>query len=997
MVVLLYALFFLSGAAGLVYEVTWVRSLTLVFGGSHLAVTTVLSVYMGGLALGAMLLGERADRSPRPLRLYGFLEVGVGIFALVFIGLMRVYPALYVPLARLGEDNRLWLSFLRVSFGVAATIIPTTLMGGTLPVLSRFVAGRTGRLGQHLSFLYSFNTLGAVAGSLAAGFVLLRALGVTSTLLVAAAVNVAVGLLAVALSGKHLEEQAGERGASPQVPVAREAEESAPAGASIPYRLVLLGTAVSGFCALGYEVLWTRMLGTVVGTSVYSFTIILAAFLSGIALGSQAYGVASRRRGARGTGARAAASFGLVEVAIGLAALAVTLLMRDLPDHATRLQSLLLRPGSTEFAARQGASFVVAFAYLLVPAFFMGVAFPLAGVLYASRREKVGRAVGAVFTWNTVGSILGAAVSGFVLIYALGIERSLQVLVALNVGVGLLLVASTARGRVLPWLAAGGTAVVILALALNQTWGRAWDMKYFAIVRNNQRDAFDTPSKVKDALENTDVLYYFEGANETISVIRPKGSMQSFIVNGRPEASTSLMDVQCQRTLGHLPMLLHPNPRRVFVLGTGTGMTLGATSIHPEVERIVLAEIEPGAIGAARTFGDWNHHVIDNPKLRIVYDDGRNYLRTTGEKFDVITADPIHPWSGGAAYLYTREYFQSVSDHLAPGGIATQWLPIYELTPKDVQTVVRTFAEAFRHVAVWLTHYDAELVGSNDPIVIDEANMARRLGGPELSRDLQVVEMGTSDDFLSYFILGDEGARAFGRAGDVNTDDNLTLEFSAPESQGVGRAMGDNVEALAASRESILPYLSPAADEGRGHEERARWDRNLAAARVYDRAHALFLWGLDEGDGYRQARSLLESGSPEYAPYRFLRREEQKGAERQPRLAEAVRFAVIRAGGRPAVIEISAVGMRVGDTRAAVVFVDNERREIYGQRYFDGKPEDLDREVPAFAAEVIRQLRSSYDELQREARRSGEPVPQEGVAAKRLRERVATAVARPAP
>jgi len=686
-----------------------------------------------------------------------------------------------------------------------------------------------------------------------------------------------------------------------------------------------------------------------------------------------------------------------VEVAIGVAALAVTLLMRDLPNQATRLQSLLLSPGSTEFAARQGASFAVAFAYLLVPAFFMGVAFPLAGVLHASRRERVGGAVGAVFTWNTVGSILGAAVSGFVLIYAFGIERSLQMLVALNIGVGLALVASLARGRLLQWLAAGVTAAAILALAFNQTWGRAWDMKYFAIYRNTQRDAFDTPAKVQDALENTDVLYYFEGANETISVIRPKGSMQSFIVNGRPEASTSLMDVQCQRTLGHLPMLLHKNPRRVFVLGTGTGMTLGATSIHPEVERIVLAEIEPGAIGAARTFGEWNHHAIDNPKLRIVYDDGRNYLRTTDEKFDVITADPIHPWSGGAAYLYTREYFQSVSDHLAPGGIATQWLPIYELTPRDIQTVVRTFAEAFRHVAVWLTYYDAELVGSNDPIVIDEADLARRLARPDLSRDLEIVDMGTSEDFLSYFILGNEGARAFGRAGDVNTDDNLTLEFSAPESQGVGHAMGDNVEVLSASRESILPYLARPAEEAIRRDQRERWERNLAVARVYDRAHALHLWGLGDGDEYRKARAVLESESPGYAPYRFLRREERTNAARQPRLSEAARFAVIAANGKPAVIEVSAVGMRVGDSRAAVVFVDNERREIYGQRYFDGKPEDLDRQVPAFAAQVILELRSAYAELQDEARHSGAPAPGEAIVARKLREKVATAVERPAP
>ncbi len=997
MVVILYALLFLSGAAGLVYEVTWARSLTLVFGGSHLAVTTVLSVYMGGLALGAALLGRRADESRNPLRLYGILEMGVALFALLFIGLTRIYPSLYVPLARLAEHNRVWLSILRVSFGVAAMVVPTTLMGGTLPVLTRFAAARTGSLGRHLSFLYGFNTLGAVAGSLAAGFVLLRTLGVTATILAAAATNLLLGLAAVALSGGEWAAERREPEATAPPPRAETPAAAAATGGDLAHRLVLWGAAVSGFCALGYEVLWTRLLSMVVGTSVYSFTIMLVAFLTGIALGSEAYGLAARRSAASPARPRPAAGFGLVQVAIGLAALAVTVLMRDLPTHATRLQGLLLAPGASEFGARQGASFAVAFAYMLVPAFFMGVALPLAGAIHAVGRERVGGAVGSVFTWNTTGSILGAALSGFVLVYAFGIERSLQMLVVLNVGFGLALLASLAGRRAPPWAVAAGTAALLAARAWDPGWGRAWDMKYFAIFRNNQREAFDTKERIEDALANTDVLYYFEGANETISVIRPRGSMQAFVVNGRPEASTALMDVQCQRTLGHLPMLLHPNPRRVFVLGTGTGMTLGATSIHPEVERIVLAEIEPGAIGAARTFGEWNHRVIDDPRLRIVYDDGRNYLRTTDAKFDVITADPIHPWSGGAAYLYTREYFQSVAAHLAPGGIAAQWLPIYELTPRDIRTVVRTFAEAFRHVAVWLTHYDAELVGSGEPIAADEARLTERLARPEMARDLQIVDMGTAEDFLSYFALGDAGARAFGRDGDLNTDDNLVLEFSAPESQGVGRVVGDNLTALAASRESLLPHLTRPAEETQQREQRERWDRNLAAARIYDRAHALFFWGLAGSDAYRQAESALESRFPRYAPFRFLRREESRLRAWEPRLADAVGFPVITSSGSPRLLQVSAVTMRVGDTRAAVVFVDNDRREIYGQRYFDGSPGDLEGTVARYAAEVLQALRSTYAGVADDARRRGAPAPAEAVAVERLKERVAVEVARPSP
>ncbi|MBI5016356.1 MAG: fused MFS/spermidine synthase [Deltaproteobacteria bacterium] len=986
-----YGLFFLSGASALVYEVAWVRSLSLVFGGSHLAVTTVLAVFMGGLALGSRLLGRRADEVERPLRLFGLLELGTGVFALVFLGLMKVYPEVYGALARLGEDSRVYLSVVRVLFAVAAMIVPTTLMGGTLPVLSRFVSVRSRTLGRQLSFLYGFNTLGAVAGVLAAGFFLLETLGVTATIAAAAGTSLLVGLVASTLP----EERVAPRGAGPSVPVSRAAAPpEGPPAAVFSARWVLWGIGVSGFCALGYEVLWTRMLSLVVGTSVYSFNVILVAFLSGIALGSQAHGLVHRRWKAATAFLSSADGFAAVQVAIGLTALAVTILMQDLPSQATELQRLLVGAHAGEFGARQGASFLVAFAYLFVPAFFMGVAFPLAGTVYAASRNAVGSAVGEILTFNTVGAILGASVSGFVLLYAFGIERSLQMLVVLNLATGLSAAASR-WGRKMPlWAIGAGAAALLLGLAVDSGWGRFWDLKYFAIFRNNQRAAFDTPEKVRDALQNTDVLYYFEGANETISVIRPKGAMQAFVVNGRPEATTAPMDVQCQRTLGHLPMLLHPNPRKVFVLGTGTGMTLGATSIHPEVESLVLAEIEPGVIGAARTFAAYNHDVLDNPKLRIVFNDGRNYLATTRETFDVVTADPIHPWSGGAAYLYTTEYFRSVAEHLRPGGVACQWLPIYALSVEDVKTVVRTFAANFDHVMIWLTHYDAELVGSNSPLVIDEAKLARRMARPAIAKDLAEVEMGTAEDFLSYFVAGTEGARAFGRGGVLNTDDNLFLEFSAPKSMGVASVMGENVRALAGSRESLVPYLASEPDEGARSPQRARWERNLAAGRIYDAAHSLFLGGGAQTAPFQVSWDRLSRDYGTYAPFRFLEDEVRADLDSTPTLVASESFAVAADGGEPGSLQVSAVLVRIGRTRAAVMFVDNDRRQIYGQRYFDGRFEELETGARGYATGVLASLREAYGAAVEEARRSGRRLPSEPSLAPRLKERVGVLVSR---
>jgi spermidine synthase len=407
-------------------------------------------------------------------------------------------------------------------------------------------------------------------------------------------------------------------------------------------------------------------------------------------------------------------------------------------------------------------------------------------------------------------------------------------------------------------------------------------------------------------------------------------------------------------------MLLHPDPRRVFVLGTGTGMTLGATSIHPEVESIVLAEIEPSVLQATRTFGEFNHHVLDDPRLRIVFNDGRNYLRTTRETFDVVTADPIHPWSGGAAYLYTAEYFRTVAAHLRPGGIACQWLPIYELTPKDLAMVVRTFGESFPYTMIWLTHYDAEIVGSNAPIVLDEDALARRMRVPAIAADLEAVDMGTPEDFLSYFLAATPGARAFAAGGGVNTDDNLALEFSAPRSMGVASVMGDNAQALAAVRDSVLSVLSPAhAGAARGAQV-ARWTRNDQAARLYDPAHALFLWGESDGVPFGRFREQLLGSFPTYAPFRFLEEEYQAKLAAAPRGIDSADFKVRMASGGERVLQVVAVTMRIGDRRAVVMFVDNATHTIFGQRYFDGDTEALDREVGTFTSETMRDLRAGY-------------------------------------
>jgi spermidine synthase len=961
---LIYLLFFLSGAAALVYQVVWVRALTLVFGGSHLAVTAVLSIFMTGLAIGSYVVGRRVDRVQKPLRLYGLLELGIAPSALLFAGLMKLYPQVYGALAQGRDDATLYLTTIRIAFSFVALIVPTMLMGGTLPVLSRFVSRQPENLRRHLSFLYAFNTLGAVLGAMLAGFVFLRLYSVSTALYIAVATNTLIGLVSLALQNKVVV--APSSGGAVQAPVA-EAVPGGPLPAPeeerpdlLPPAWILWGIGLSGFCALGYEVLWTRILTIAVGASVYGFTIILVAFLTGIALGSEAYGVLARAFGNRIPGTRrVAAWFGMTQVAIGITALLVTVYLRDIPANAIRLQSYFLGAGFESFQMRVWANFALAFLYMVVPALFMGAAFPLAGEAFARYRKETGRSVGDVLAANTVGAILGAAGSGLLMIRLFGIERSLQILTMLNIGLGLFVLATLRKERWLPRAVAASTLATIAFLALNPDVARMWDRRYFAIFRSNQPEAFSTPDKVKEAVENTDVLYYAEGTEAIVSVIRVKGGEQAFLTNGRVEASSHVQAQQMQFTLGHLPMLLNRNPKEVLVVGMGSGMTAGATAVHPGVEQVTLVEIEPQVLGVARTFEEYNHRVLNNPKVRVVLNDGRNFLMTTRQTFDVITADPIHPWFKGAGSLYASEYFELAAKHLRPGGVIAQWLPLYELTPLDLASVVHTFQRHFAHTMLWITHSDAEIVGSNAPIVIDEAELERRIAEPAIAGDLRKVNMGSATDLLSYFVMGTEGMKRFGQNGVLNTDDHPYLEFSAPFSIAIPAVMAKNVEALAAHREDILPYLKPAADPGAREEQLERWSVQVMAGGMSDRALALFLGRSPTDPDFTRALRRLVLEFPEHAPGKALWAEYETALVLEPRLLGQASFRVMGEGGEPVVVEISAVLVPVSQTRGSIMFVDNSARTVYGQAYLD----DYDREERArlVAADVMAAIRAAYE------------------------------------
>jgi spermidine synthase len=427
--------------------------------------------------------------------------------------------------------------------------------------------------------------------------------------------------------------------------------------------------------------------------------------------------------------------------------------------------------------------------------------------------------------------------------------------------------------------------------------------------------------------------------------------------------------------LGHLPMLMHRNPRNVFVLGTGSGMTLGAVSVHPSVEKITLAEIEPGVLGVAKVFGIDNHYILSrpDPRLEIVFNDGRNHLLTTKDRYDVITADPVHPWFSGSGYLYSTEYFRLASQRLNPGGIICQWLPLYELTEENLKSVVRTISDNFAYSMIWVTHYDAEIIASNSPIIIDEKDLTRRIAAGPVTEDLLQIKMASAEDFLSYFVMGSEGVRTYSRGGKINTDDNLYLEFSAPRSIGLEYLREANLSNILKYRETILPYLKPELRKEEREKQRSRWEADYQAALLEDKAHVLDMTGKQMTYQYTEVAAELENRYPRFAPWRFIKQESGDDRGGTPAILQELDLPLLDEDDEPATAEICAIIVRKNSSWARVFFVDNRTRTVFGKLRVKGSGREA--YIDNFSKAVMTDIKNIYSDESRKAADAGRKAP----------------------
>ena len=768
----LLLLFMASGCAALVYEIVWFHLLRLVIGASALSLGILLASFMGGMFLGSLLLARVVPPTAHPLRAYAMIEIGIGAFGIVLPFALPAVRAVYIGLFGHGMAG----IALR---GVVAAILllpPTALMGATLPAVARRYRGHHGGTSA-LAELYGANTLGAVLGCLLTGFYILPNWDILVATGLAAALNFAIGVTALRLS--HRKEDDDQDSAVPTTPPTQLAT-------GVDARTIYQVAALSGLTALGAQVAWTRLLALLFGGTIYTFAIILAIFLGGLGVGS-ALAALYLKRG-HDPGRLLAASQLALAPAIVYAAF---LIAKIIPYTAT----LRVVPIGTLHALHVIRCFEVIFP----AAVLWGMSFPLALAAVRDADADRGRSSGHVYAANTLGAIAGSLLTSLVLIPTWGTRLAQQVFVALAACSAALMYASLRRARAandpnvqaapppaqgekavpspprekpkrtrldflsdLPWPVAIAGALLVPALSPQfQAIGRyIWTL--------NDRDKFP---------------YVVEGVASTVAV-RESVNYRYYHVAGKVEASSDHLDMRLQRLLGHLSALAHPHPESVLVVGLGAGVTAGAFIVHPEVKRIVICEIEPAVVPAAsRFFSQENHGVLSDERVQVVNDDARHFLATTDEKFDIITSDPIHPWVRGNSVLFSEEYYAIVKDRLNRGGIATQWVPLYETSEKAIQIQMRTFIDAFPDGTVWNSQpdakgYDVVLLGKVEPLIIDMGAIQKRIDDNEaLKKSLTHVKLNSAlDIFASYGTRGRDLGPWLGDT-PVNRDFSLKLEY----------------------------------------------------------------------------------------------------------------------------------------------------------------------------------------------------------------------------
>jgi predicted membrane-bound spermidine synthase len=779
-----YTAFFLSGVAGLIHEIVWSNLLVQLIGATAYAQSAVLAVFMAGLAIGSVVFGRRVDRRGHALQTYVVLEVLIGVYCLVLPLLLRAVEAGYVRLAGLAVEAEGAKLALRLGLAVLVVLLPAVWMGGTLPLIARHLIDRLDETQRRVGSLYALNSFGAVVGAGLAGFLLLPALGVPTSLALASSLNLAAAGLGAALGRLA---PSGGAAATTQFRRASHGSDAAPTTTYPPltYRVTLLALVLSGFAAMGYEVVFIRIISLSFGSSTYSFTVMLMSFIAGIALGSA---LIARRRVEHPLW-----WLGTSQLLVVVALLAVSPLVARLP-YLTGLLRIATRDVAGGFGLYQLGSAALCLAVLLIPTACLGFGFPLVAQVQARHPQEVGTRVGTTYAWNTVGNVLGVLVTSLALIPGLGVLGAFHLNLALNAVAGLALLAVAAE--VAPRVRIGCAAGLALVAAVYAATGADWIASVRQATGHLRLHAVDATADAaeraadptasfanwKDRFVRDDEVVFLEDDAHVTVLAWQEGGELSLNVNGKPDATTG-GDLPTQLLLAHAPLFLNPGARSVLVIGHGSGITAGSALRHP-LERLDVVEISSSVLHADHLFRDHNYAVLSDPRVHAYVDDGQSFLRTVPRLYDVIISEPSNPWIAGIGGLFTVDFFETVKSRLAPGGLFCMWFHAYEQSDETLQLVMRTLGKVFPHAVMFAAFRFTDLiwVASDRPIVADFAAMEDRFDTPPVRNDLARIGATNLAALLSHHAVSSGRFGTLVDDGPVNTSAHQLLEYAAAKS-----------------------------------------------------------------------------------------------------------------------------------------------------------------------------------------------------------------------
>ncbi len=759
--ILLLFLFAASGCSALIYEIVWFQLLTLAIGSTAVSLGILLAAYMGGLAIGSAAFAKLRLREVHPLRVYAGIESGIALCGLGVLAIIPVIGQMYVA----GAAHGLPGMFLRGLIAAICMLPPTILMGASLPAIVRWLESTPDSALENVAwwgFLYGGNTAGAVFGCLFAGFYLLRIYNTAIATYAAVAINLVVAAASYRLAA---------------VPFAKKPLPDGRGSERLKHRTripVYFAIALSGATALGAEVVWTRLLGMMLGSTVYVFSIILAVFLTGLALGSAAGSWLTKRI------SDSRVAFGVSQLFL-LAGMGWTAYMIADSLPYWNAAPLLSAGPWTSFRL----DLLRCFSAILPPTLFWGASFPLACAAAVEPGEDPGRLVGGIYAANTLGAIAGALGTSLVLVPWIGTQQTQRVLVALALLGAWVLLAEYLRAR--RW-----QYVALLTFSLPVGAAVIWRVHPIpgGVIAYGRRMS----------IWNGTVLYTKEGINSSVAISRSSDGETEVDVNGHVEATTEPYDMKLQRMVGHLPAILHPHPRSVLGIGFGAGVSAGTFTRYPTIEKITICEIEPAVPPTStRYFAHEDYDVLHNPRTRIVYDDARHFVLTTPEKFDIIASDPLDVFVKGTAALYSQEYFEAIKRRLNPSGMFSLYVPLYETDEITIRSELATFFAAFPYGTIWANTvdgqgYDMVFLGQAEPLKIDLDEVQQRLDRPDyaaVAQSLREVGLPSAMSLFSTYSGSAFDLAPWLRGAPINHDRDLRLQYIA--GWGINSAMADSL------------------------------------------------------------------------------------------------------------------------------------------------------------------------------------------------------------